>query len=301
MLMMMLMLMPAMEPAPAQKFPDYFVQIIHKRSMFANDEPVYIQIRLGNQKDRSLRARKWPKLLAGLTIKRDGKALSLKDAKARLYPKNDFLDMNAHRDFRVDLRRYFSGMEPGVYEVSYEDQFNEIKPHRISILNIPSPPKDKDFLLQTSKGDIVIRLDYQNAPNHATNFGLLTAIQFYKNLTWHRVMPGFVIQTGDPVGDGTGGNGFMLDLELSPFLKHNKYAVGMARGPARASANSQFYITAGATPELDNSYTVFGRVIRGFDVVDAISAVQTNGPNGSPPNKPLEPVVLVEVRAVDAE
>ncbi len=128
--------------------------------------------------------------------------------------------------------------------------------------------------ISTAKGDIVVQLDASAAPLTVNNFVSLARQGFYDGLTFHRVEPGFVIQGGDPLGNGTGGPGYTVSAEIG--LPHVEGAIAMARkgdevNPTRASSGSQFYITLAATPFLDGAYTVFGRVIEGMDVVQSIA------------------------------
>ncbi|GIV83916.1 MAG: hypothetical protein KatS3mg052_0923 [Candidatus Roseilinea sp.] len=126
--------------------------------------------------------------------------------------------------------------------------------------------------IKTARGDIVVELNAQAAPQTVNNFIYLAQNGFYDGLTFHRVEPGFVIQGGDPLGNGTGGPGYDIPPEIK--LPHVDGAIAMARrgGPPEStpSSGSQFYITIGAQPNLDNNYTVFGVTIRGQDVVRAI-------------------------------
>lgn len=124
-------------------------------------------------------------------------------------------------------------------------------------------------LLHTNKGDITLRLDGTAAPGHVTNFVKLARAGFYNGVVFHRVVPNFVIQTGDPTGTGMGGPGYHINFEQSP-LKHVKGALGMARSQDPNSAGSQFYITLDATPHLDSGYVVFGVTTDGMDVVQSI-------------------------------
>jgi cyclophilin family peptidyl-prolyl cis-trans isomerase len=124
--------------------------------------------------------------------------------------------------------------------------------------------------IKTSKGDIVVALDAQNAPMTTNNFIFLARDGFYDGLTFHRVEPGFVIQGGDPRGGGTGGPGYTIPGEFK--LKHPRGAIAMARlpdqiNPKKDSSGSQFYITLAATPGLDGQYSAFGQVTSGMDVV----------------------------------
>jgi cyclophilin family peptidyl-prolyl cis-trans isomerase/predicted GIY-YIG superfamily endonuclease len=123
--------------------------------------------------------------------------------------------------------------------------------------------------IHTAKGDIVFHFYPDEAPQHCAAFIKLTRAGFYDGLTFHRVEPGFVIQGGCPEGTGTGGPGYRLDAEFSE-LPHKKGTVAMARSSDPNSAGSQFYITLGDARFLDRQYTVFGQVIEGQEVVDAI-------------------------------
>jgi cyclophilin family peptidyl-prolyl cis-trans isomerase len=106
------------------------------------------------------------------------------------------------------------------------------------------------------------------APLTTTNFIALTRAGFYNGLRWHRVIPNFVAQTGDPRGDGSGGPGFAIVDELSPtpFVRGT---VGMALS-WDDTGGSQFFITHSPQPHLDGQYTVFGRVVKGMDIVDRL-------------------------------
>lgn len=126
----------------------------------------------------------------------------------------------------------------------------------------------KVVTLETTKGYIKFMLYIEDAPITSKNFADLAESGFYDGLTFHRYVPDFVIQGGDPRGDGTGGSGKTIKLEVSPKLKHGEAgAVAMARSMAPDSASSQFYITLGRADYLDMQYAVFGRVIEGLDVV----------------------------------
>ncbi|MGE5265152.1 MAG: peptidylprolyl isomerase [Acidobacteriota bacterium] len=127
--------------------------------------------------------------------------------------------------------------------------------------------------IKTAKGNIVAELYPKDAPQHVNNFVFLARDGFYNNLTFHRVVPNFVIQGGDPAGNGTGGPGYNIPPEIKS--KHSKGALAMARrgGPAQTtpSSGSQFYITLEPQPGLDGDYTVFGQVTQGMDVAAKIA------------------------------
>ncbi len=118
-------------------------------------------------------------------------------------------------------------------------------------------------------GEITIELFPGDAPKTVENFVTLAKKGFYDGLTFHRVEPNFVIQGGDPKGDGTGGPGYTIKDEVNQ-QKHVRGAVAMARTPAPNSAGSQFYITLGPAHFLDGQYTVFGKVTSGMNVVDKV-------------------------------
>ena len=127
--------------------------------------------------------------------------------------------------------------------------------------------------IKTAKGNIVAELYPKDAPQHVNNFVFLARDGFFNNLTFHRVVAGFVIQGGDPLGTGTGGPGYTIPPEIK--AKHTNGALAMARqgGPAQTtpSSGSQFYITLAPQPGLDGQYTVFGQVTSGMDVVAKIA------------------------------
>jgi cyclophilin family peptidyl-prolyl cis-trans isomerase len=116
-----------------------------------------------------------------------------------------------------------------------------------------------------------IRIEFfpEDAPKTVENFVTLAKKGFYDGLSFHRVVPDFVVQGGCPKGDGTGGPGYQIKAEFNR-QKHVRGSVAMARSQHPDSAGSQFYITYGATPHLDNNYTVFGKVVEGMEHVDRI-------------------------------
>jgi peptidyl-prolyl cis-trans isomerase B (cyclophilin B) len=125
--------------------------------------------------------------------------------------------------------------------------------------------------IATSKGDIVFTFYPDDAPQHCAAFIKLTEAGFYDGLTFHRVEPGFVIQGGDPSGNGTGGPGYKLKAEFNA-RPHVRGTVAMARSASPDSAGSQFYVCLDDARFLDRQYTVFGQMTDGFDALDAIRA-----------------------------
>ena len=123
--------------------------------------------------------------------------------------------------------------------------------------------------ISTERGDMILELFPDSAPKHVESMLNLINKGFYNGLTFHRVVPGFVIQGGCPRGDGTGDAGYKLPAEFNS-RKHIKGTLAMARAMDPNSAGSQFYICLNATPHLDGQYTVFGQLRSGHDVPDKI-------------------------------
>lgn len=158
--------------------------------------------------------------------------------------------------------------------------------------------EEEIITLTTSEGVIVIKLDAVAAPKHAENFKKLVKEGFYDGTTFHRVIPGFMIQGGDPLSKdqakraehGTGGPGYTVPAEIGK--KHKRGSVAAARqgdqvNPKRESSGSQFYICVVDTAFLDGQYTVFGEVIEGMDVADKIVAKPRDARDN-----PKEPVTM---------
>jgi peptidyl-prolyl cis-trans isomerase B (cyclophilin B) len=148
--------------------------------------------------------------------------------------------------------------------------------------------------IETSMGTFKVTLDGESAPKTVENFVKLAKDNFYNGLKFHRVIPNFVIQGGDPSGDGTGGPGYTIPAEIK--LKHTKGAIATARtgdqvNPTRASSGSQFYVALQDLPTLDGQYTVFGYVTEGMDVVSKIGLVPTDPEN----DMPLKEVTIIKV------
>jgi len=196
--------------------------------------------------------------------------------------------------------------------------------------------RKRDVLIQTSMGDMTIRLS-DSTPLHRDNFLKLVKVGFYDSVLFHRVIKDFMIQAGDPeskraadgVGLGNGGVGYTIPAEFRTTLFHKKGVLAAARtgdniNPKKASSGCQFYIvkgktftdagldsletfrlkrklpvahrevykTIGGTPHLDQNYTVFGEMIKGFDVIDKISVVQTTR------DRPVENVRILKAKLI---
>lgn len=144
-------------------------------------------------------------------------------------------------------------------------------------------------------GEIVLELYPHTAPNTVANFISLVEDGFYDGTIFHRVIPGFMIQGGDPEGSGMGGPGYAIrgEFEANDFdndLSHERGVVSMARSQDSNSAGSQFFIMVDDAPHLDGEYAAFGRVIEGMDIVDEIVIVDRD-----PSDKPFEDQVMETV------
>ncbi len=157
------------------------------------------------------------------------------------------------------------------------------------LFNPADLPEEPQFDIVTNIGTIRVKL-YKETPLHRDNFVKLAAEGFYTGIRFHRVIQGFMIQTGDPLSKdtanvarfGTGGPGYTVPAEILPQFKHKKGALAAARrgdeaNPKRESSGSQFYIVedANTCAQLDGAYTVFGETVSGFDIIDRIAATPT--------------------------
>ena len=135
--------------------------------------------------------------------------------------------------------------------------------------------KDKDLIadINTTMGTMKVKLFYKKAPQTVSNFVTLAQKGFYNGIIFHRVIPNFMIQTGDPDGNGTGGPGYAFGDEFDPSLKHSKPGMLSMANSGPNTNGSQFFITVAPTPHLDNKHSVFGEVISGYDIAEKISKV----------------------------
>jgi len=147
--------------------------------------------------------------------------------------------------------------------------------------------------LSTTKGDIVVELFENEAPDTVGNFVSLVENKFYDGLAFHRVLQNFMAQGGDPKGDGTGGPGYQIfdELDKPDYRRHFQGTLSMAHA-GKDTGGSQFFITFRQTPELDGKHTAFGRVIEGMDV---LSKIQRRDPQGQPPLPEPDRILSAEV------
>lgn len=177
----------------------------------------------------------------------------------------------------------------------------EIQEKISAVRSLPADPVEADevAVIETSMGRIIFEFYTDVAPGHAANFKKLANATFYDGTTFHRVIPGFMIQGGDiltadedPGNDGTGMPGYQIKAEFSD-ISHTRGIVSMARRQDPNSAGSQFFICVADAPYLDGKYSVFGRVIEGMDVVDQIVAVPRDHRD-----RPYDDVVVYSIRVV---
>lgn len=128
-------------------------------------------------------------------------------------------------------------------------------------------------VFQTSMGNFTAELYRDKAPNTVDNFILLANKKFFDNTIFHRVIPDFMIQGGDPTGTGMGGPGYQIKDEFSKSLKHDRAGILSMANSGPNTGGSQFFVTVKATPWLDGKHAIFGQVISGMDVVNSISTV----------------------------
>jgi len=167
--------------------------------------------------------------------------------------------------------------------------------------------KEKDMIaiFETNKGTFKVKLFKDKAPKTVENFvglaegtkewtspdGKKTKNHFYDGLKFHRVIPNFMIQGGDPLGNGTGGPGYKFGDEFDPSLKHDKPGMLSMANAGPGTNGSQFFVTVAATPWLDGKHTIFGEVTEGMDVVQNISKAQTGSMD-----RPVEDIVIQHLK-----
>ncbi len=149
---------------------------------------------------------------------------------------------------------------------------------------------NRHAIIETSMGTVEAELYEDKAPNTTANFIKLSQSGYYNNVTFHRVIPNFMVQTGDPKGDGTGGPGYMIKDEFGPGLKHNQSGRLSMANAGPNTGGSQFFITTVPTPWLDGKHAIFGQVVKGQDIVDKISMVQRNSQD-----RPSTPILIKKI------
>jgi len=154
------------------------------------------------------------------------------------------------------------------------------------------PAKSYEAIIKTEKGDVRINLFADKAPVTVNNFVFLSRQGFYDGVTFHRVISGFMAQTGDPTGIGTGGPGYSFKDEFDPSLRHDSEGIVSMANAGPNTNGSQFFITYAPEPHLDNVHTVFGKVIEGMDVVKSL---KERDPSKDPNAPPGDKILTIEV------
>ena len=148
----------------------------------------------------------------------------------------------------------------------------------------------KTAVFETSKGNFEVGLFTEKAPITTKNFIDLASQGFYDGLIFHRVIDGFMIQGGDPLGDGTGGPGYEIEDEFHPDLRHDSAGILSMANAGPNTGGSQFFITLAPTPWLDGKHAVLGEVTQSMDIVKAIGKVPTGAMD-----KPIEDVIIKKI------
>lgn len=138
--------------------------------------------------------------------------------------------------------------------------------------------------IETTQGTLEIALEAERAPTTVNNFVFLALHRYFDGIVFHRVLDGFMAQTGDPTGTGTGGPGYQFADEFHPDLKHDQPGVLSMANAGPNTNGSQFFITFGSTPWLDGRHAVFGRVTDGLDVLDRLTRIDPTRPSGAEPD-----------------
>lgn len=152
---------------------------------------------------------------------------------------------------------------------------------------------ERKIQFTTNKGVFVAQMFEEKAPNTTKNFIELTEKGFYDGIIFHRVIDGFMIQGGDPTGTGRGGPGYRIKDEFGPGLAHDSEGILSMANAGPNTGGSQFFITLAPTPWLNGHHAVFGKIVKGMDVVREIGSVATNYQD-----RPVDPVIMEKVEVL---
>ncbi len=209
--------------------------------------------------------------------------------------------------FAIALSAALALSMAGCGKTENEDEPTEAASDSVAVQETTSDWEEGDIVTAViemeSGGEITLELYPDIAPITVENFVNLANEGFYDGLTFHRIISGFMIQGGDPLGNGTGGPGYTIKGEFSANgvendISHERGVISMARSLDYDSAGSQFFIMHEDGTYLDGQYAAFGRVVDGMDVVDEIAATPVSAEDGQ---TPIEPPVIKTIRIVDTE
>jgi peptidyl-prolyl cis-trans isomerase B (cyclophilin B) len=158
--------------------------------------------------------------------------------------------------------------------------------------------KDYFWELQTNQGNLTIKLFTDSAPMHASSTIYLTKLGFYDELIFHRVIPGFMAQGGDPLGNGTGNPGYKYDGEFNSDIGHSEPGMLSMANSGPSTDGSQFFITFNATPHLDGNHTVFGKVVT--DLEDSLTKIEALGSRRGKTREAVN-IIKASIRIADKE
>ena len=213
----------------------------------------------------------------------------------------DDINMNHICDYKEDEVKFpgvkeekeVSEEEVEIEEVTEEDEGKEnVEEDETEEVKMTNPTA----VIETSMGTMKLELFKDKAPKTVENFVKLAKDGFYNGLIFHRVIKDFMIQGGDPNGDGSGGPGYTIDDEFGPGLKHDKKGILSMANAGPNTGGSQFFIILEATPWLNGKHAIFGQLVEGEDVLDAIGSVEV-GAN----DKPVEDIIMKKVEILEAE
>ena len=198
------------------------------------------------------------------------------------------------------------GRDPAIKKVDdfiAEQTIDKTNPAWKTALNKPpqltfTPGKDYFWELQTNQGNFTIKLLTDSAPMHVSSTIYLTKLGFYDDLTFHRVIPGFMAQGGDPIGNGTGNPGYKYDGEFEGGISHNEPGMLSMANSGPGTDGSQFFITFLPTPFLDDKHTVFGKVVE--DVENSLTKIEALGSQRGK-TKEMVKIIKAYIRVADSE
>ena len=156
------------------------------------------------------------------------------------------------------------------------------------------PEKSYTAVIHTERGDFTMTLRPDLAPQHVNSFVFLSRDGYYDGVTFHRVIPGFMAQAGDPTGTGSGGPGYTLPAEFTTEVPYTEGVVGAARTSQPDTAGSQWFVTLDEASNLNGQYTVFAQVTDGIDVVKCITARDPSTNPGAPPGDKIISIEITE-------